>query len=254
MYSKRMEKAKPELHDAQAFKKALAHYKVSDHARQILDGMQLVAMSGLAGGGRNTIINRLVEQYDYFFIVSDTTRPPKVRSGVLEQEGAHYYFREEKDMLRDVQKGEFLEAEVIHNQQVSGTSIRELLRAKKSGRIAIHDYEYGGIQNLVLAKPDACIIGLLPPSYTEWIRRFRDREVITEQEFINRMQTAEKVLENILEKPYFKVVINDDLDTCVEAIRAIVERNEYSNADAAIGKRIATEILKRVREVLQNGV
>jgi len=247
-----MEKAKPELHDIAAFRKALANYQVSDHAHRILAGMKLVAMSSLSGGGRNTIIDRLVQQHEYFFIVSDTTRPPKIRNGRLEQEGINYYFRSEADMLKDIQNGEFLEAEIIHNQQVSGTSIRELERAKNSGKIAIHDFEYGGANNVAHAKADAYIIGLLPPNYDEWIRRFRDREVITEQELANRMQTAEKVLENMLDKPYFKLIINDDIDTCVADIRAVVERDEYSSAMAASGRRVAIDVLQRVRGTLRS--
>ncbi|HSW99933.1 MAG TPA: hypothetical protein VLH38_02775 [Patescibacteria group bacterium] len=247
-----MEKAKPELHDIEAFRKALAHYHVSDHARRILESMKLVAMSGLAGGGRNTIIDRLVQQHEYFFIVSDTTRAPKLRNGRLEQEGVNYYFRTEEDMLREIQNGEFLEAEIIHNQQVSGTSIRELERAKNSGKIPIHDFEFGGINNVAQAKPDAYIIGLLPPSYDEWIRRFRDREVITQQELTNRMHTAEKVLENILERPYFKIIINDDIDACVADVLDLVENDEYSEAKAAQGRQVAVDMLASVKEALRS--
>lgn len=245
-----MNGTKPFLKDIQAFRDALQHYHVSPHAQTVLDQSRLVVMSGLAGGGRNTIINRLVEQYDYFFLVSDTTRPPKMRDGRMEQNGIHYYFRQEDDMLRDIQNGEFIEAEIIHNQQVSGTSIREIERANQSGKIAIHDFEFGGANNVAAAKPDAHIIGLLPPSYDEWIRRFRDREVIHDDEFINRMHTAEKVLQNMLEKPYFKIVINDDINRCIADIRDIVERGTYSDQLAQAGRAIAQELLERVQSAL----
>lgn len=245
-----MNGTKPFLKDIQAFRDALQHYHVSPHAQAVLDQSRLVVMSGLAGGGRNTIINRLVEQYDYFFLVSDTTRPPKMRDGRMEQNGIHYYFRQEDDMLRDIQNGEFIEAEIIHNQQVSGTSIREIERANQSGKIAIHDFEFGGANNVAAAKPDAHIIGLLPPSYDEWIRRFRDREVIHDDEFINRMHTAEKVLQNMLEKPYFKIVINDDIERCIKDIRRVVERGEYSNVMHESGRQIAQEILIHVEKAL----
>lgn len=245
-----MEDTKPTLYNIQAFRDALAHYKVSEHAQRVLDNARLVVMSGLAGGGRNTIINRLVEQYDYFFLVSDTTRPPKFRNGAQEQDGVHYYFRTEADMLRDIQNGEFIEAEIIHNQQVSGTSIREIERANDSGKIAIHDFEFGGANNVAAAKPDAYIIGLLPPSYDEWIRRFRDREAIHEQEFINRVTTAEKVLANMLDKPYFKFVINDDIEQCVQDVRAIVERGVYTAEAHNVGRQIAQQILSNVKQVL----
>lgn len=246
-----MEGTKPTLKNAQAFRRALQDYQVSDHARRVLSQAQIVVMSGVAGGGRNTVINRLVEQHNYYFLVSDTTRPPKMRDGRMEQNGVHYYFRTEEDMLRDIQKGEFVEAEIIHNQQVSGTSIREIERANAQGRVAIHDFEYGGANNVAAAKPDAVIIGLLPPSYDEWIRRFRDREVIHEDEFMNRMHTAEKVLQNMLDKPYFKIVINDDVGRCVDYIRGLVEGAVYTSEAAERGKVVAAAMLDQVERALR---
>lgn len=245
-----MEESSPTLHDVEAFRKALAHYHVSPHAHQVLDGMKLVVMSGIAGGGRNTIINHLVKEGGYFFIVSDTTRPPKLRDGVLEKDGMHYYFRKEEDMLRDIQNGEFLEAEIIHDQQVSGTSIRELQRAKDSGKIAIHDFEYGGANNVAQAKPDAYIIGLLPPSYDEWIRRLTGREVMSDQEFKNRMRTAIKVLDNMLDKPYFKFIVSDDIASCAKIIHEVVEHDAYDTAMAGKGMEVALGLRKRIAAAL----
>jgi guanylate kinase len=185
------------------FRKAIAEMRLSEHAKRVLTRANLVALSGLAGGGRNTIINYLVEHHDYHFIISDTTRPPKLRDGVMEQDGVNYYFRTEEGMLEDICSGEFIEAEIIHNQQVSGTSIREIERASEAGKVAIRDFEYLGIQNVATAKPDAHIIGILPPSYDTWLRRLFGREDIHPDEFANRLQTAEKVLEAMLRLPYF---------------------------------------------------
>lgn len=245
-----MTDTKPTLRDIQAFRDALERYQMSDHAKRILSEARLVVMSGLAGGGRNTIINRLVEQHEYYYLVSDTTRPPKLRDGAMERNGVNYYFRSEDDVLRDIQKGEFVEAEVIHNQQVSGTSIRELERANQSGRIAIAEVEFGGANNFVQAKPDTFAIALLPPDYDEWIRRFREREVIHEQEFLNRLGTAKKVLENMLDKPYFKFVINDNIELCVRDVREIVEQGIYSLETHLTGQTVARQILEKVSERL----
>src|SRR4051812_6100284 len=118
-----MQNSRPVLHQREVFEEILKHYQVSDHAKQVLSGTPFVVLSSVAGGGRNTIIQYLVEQYDYGFIVSDTTRPPKVRDGKMEQHGVNYYFRNEDELLVDLRNGEFVEAELIHNQQVSGTSI-----------------------------------------------------------------------------------------------------------------------------------
>jgi guanylate kinase len=209
-------------------------------------------MSGLAGGGRNTVIKRLVIDYGYMFLISDTTRPPKMRDGALEQNGVHYYFRSEEEMLRDIENGDFIEAELIHNQQVSGTSIRELERANQANKVAVKDFEFGGSNNVAMAKPDAFVIGLIPPSYDEWINRLRGREMLYKQEFINRATTAVKVLENMLAKPYFKILVNRDLDECVHSIHSIVEENGYTEQMRADGRRVAGEILSRVKEVLSH--
>ena len=245
-----MEERKPVLTRLEEFQSILGTYKISDHAQKILEQTKLVVMSGLSGSGRNAVINRLVELYGYFFIVSDTTRPPKMRNGQLEQNGVHYFFRTEQEFLDDLKNGEFLEAEIIHDQQVSGVSIRELENAGRSGKIAIHDFEYGGANNVAHAKPDAHVIVLLPPSYNEWHERLVKREVMSEGELRNRMKTAQKVIENAFAKPNFKIVVNDDLETCVETIHKIVIQNHYDEVDEQNGKKVAEEILEQIKSEL----
>jgi guanylate kinase len=248
-YNLPMEETKPKLNDIEAFRRVLADYQMSDHAKEVLADTRMVVLTGLAGGGRNTIIDRLVTGGGWYQIISDTTRPPKVRDGKLEQHGVNYYFRKEEELLRDLQNGEFLEAEIIHNQQVSGISIRELERANESGLICINEVEFGGANNIAAAKPDAFVLGLLPPSYEEWIRRFRSREEISDQEFINRMHTAEKVLSNILDRRYL-VVINDDIAECASDVRLIVESDAYPPQKAETGWAVAEAMLSKVREAL----
>jgi guanylate kinase len=245
-----MEEARPMLQNRQAFEAALLDYEVSEHGKEVLAGTPFVAMSGLAGGGRNTIIRKLVESGPYVFAISDTTRPPKFRDGRMEEDGIDYYFRDEAAMLKDIEAGEFIEAEIIHNQQVSGTSIREIEQRASTGKIPIHDFEYGGIKNVVKAKPDAVIIGLLPPSYDEWTRRLYNREQLHEQEFLNRLVTAEKVLENMLSHDYFRLLVNDSTEECVEQLRKVVEDGEYSETIKAKGEAVATALLEDVQKVL----
>ena len=249
-YSLYMEKVLPSLQNKQAFQEALKNYEVSPHGKEVLNKTPFVALSGIAGGGRNTVIRVLVETGKYIFAVSDTTRPPKVRDGRLEVDGVDYYFRDEAAMLQDIQSGEFIEAEIIHNQQVSGTSIREIERTIATGKIPIHDFEYGGIKNVVKAKPDAVIIGLVPPNYDEWIRRLYNREPLHDQEFLNRLVTAEKVLENMLAHPYFKLLVNDSTAECTEQLRRIVEDENYTDEEHAKGRRVVEGLLEAVKKGL----
>ena len=247
-----MDNTSPILHNKQAFQDALLHYEASEHAKRVLAGTPFVALSGLAGGGRNTVINYLVERYDYVFAISDTTRSPKLRDGKMEQDGVNYYFRKEEDMLRDIKNGEFIEAELIHNQQVSGTSVREIERLVKTGKIPIHDFEYGGVNNVQKTKQDAIIIGLIPPTFEEWIRRLRGREVMHDQEFHNRLITAEKVLENMLTYDHFRIVVNDTIEQCIQDIRQIVEQNLYTDETNDNVRGVARELLVSVKDALKS--
>ena len=245
-----MENTVPKLEYKMAFEEALDSYVISEHGKRVLAATPFIALSGVAGGGRNTVIRELVEKYNFVFAVSDTTRPPKLRDDRMEENGVNYYFRTEEDILHDLQAGEYIEAEVIHNQQVSGISIRELERVAATGKIPIRDFEYKGIKNVVLAKPDATIIGIVPPSYEEWIRRFGEREKIHEQEFLNRLETAEKVLENMLSQNYFKLVINDTVADCAKRVRNIAEFDIYPPEEEAEARSVVTELLHRVQQAL----
>jgi guanylate kinase len=238
------------LEHRKEFQELLADYKLHISSTELFRNLRFVVLSGVAGGGRNTVINHLVKQHGYYFIISDTTRPPKLRDGALEQNGVQYWFRSEQEMLEEIRDGEFLEAELIHNQQVSGTSLRELQKAVEMNRTAIAEVEYGGANHIAELMPNAHIIGLLPPSYEEWLRRFKQREVISNIEFHNRLETAAKVLSNMLEKPYFQLVINDNVEACASQIERIVH-GAYDAESESKARVVAQEMLANVEQALQ---
>lgn len=245
-----MQDNRPVLHQREAFEEILQHYHVSDHAKSVLAKTPFVVLSSVAGGGRNTVIQYLVKHHDYGFIVSDTTRPPKFRDGKMEEHGVNYYFRKEEELLNDLKNGEFVEAELIHNQQVSGTSIREVERLVAAGKIPISDFEFGGANAVAEAKPDATIIGLLPPSYEEWMRRLKGREEMHEDELVNRLKTAEIVITNMLSKSYFKFVINNTVEQCAEDVHYIVMHPHEENRESEYARTVANDLLSQVKEFL----
>lgn len=228
------------------FKQGLEGYEPSEATRAVLEKTELVIMLGVSGGGRNTIINHLINSGEYHFIVSDTTRPPKVRDGALEQDGVHYNFRSESEVLDDLQAGRFLEAELIHNQQVSGISIRELEKAINSGKIPINEVDLGGTEAILHAKPDAKFFFIVPPSYKEWMYRLHGREVMSEQEMQNRIETAVRVLEKGLAHDHFQFVINDSSHRSAELIdrqvHGMPDHNEHEQ-----GQKAAREILETIK-------
>jgi guanylate kinase len=214
---------KVELKHKKQFIEVLKEYQPSPEAYEILRRIPLVIMLGVTGAGRNTIINHLIGSGKYHFVVSDTTRPPKLRDGKMEENGVNYYFRKEEEMLHDLQEGMFLEAELIHNQQVSGISIRELEHAEASGKIPVNEIDFGGTINVRKAKPDTMFFFVLPPTFEEWIYRLKGREVMSDEELKNRLETAVKVIEEGLSRNDFIFIINDSSHGSAEEIDAYVD-------------------------------
>lgn len=223
------------------FKKVLENYKLSDEARQLLASTPLVIMLGVSGSGRNTVINHLVNTGGYHFIVSDTTRPPKFRDGKMERDGINYFFRDEREMLEELRQGKFLEAELVHDQQVSGISIRELERAKASGQIPINEVDLGGAAVIKRAKDDAFFFFLVPPSFKEWMYRLKGREVMSEQELRNRLTTAKRVFQEGFDNPHYVFVVNDSSHRSAEDIDRHV-RGEVDLASSGQSREIARKV------------
>jgi len=227
----------PGLNHIQEFKDLLQNYHMSERAQQALEGLQLVLLVAATSTGRNTVIKELVESFGYHFVVSDTTRPPQFRDGKMEENGVNYFFRTEEGMLEDIRAGEFFEAEVIHNQQVSGMSIRELERAKNLNKIAITDVDIGGINNALKVKPDLKAIFLLPPSFDEWQNRLTGRGRMTEHEIRNRLRTAETIFNTGLHNAnQYNFVIAEDVKHSAAVIDGIVhgKMNPYQGRAAGL--------------------
>ena len=239
------------MRNKEEFRRLLDNYRISEESSAKLQKVRMAVFSGLAASGRNTIINKLIETGLYHFLISDTTRPPKLRDGKMEQDGVNYHFVTEEQFLDNLKNGRVIEAELIHEQQVSGTMVSEVLYAADLNKIALAEVEYLGANNIARANPNAVMIGLIPPSYDEWIRRFTSREEISSGEFRNRLLTAKNVLWNFLEKPYYKILVNDNLDEAVKKAREIIENNEFSEEEQLAGRKLVSQILLELdREIV----
>jgi guanylate kinase len=213
------------------FEDILKKYHVSDRAKQVLDGLKLVLLLAPTSGGRNTIIRHQLKTGRYYYVVSDTTRQPRINDGVLEQDGKEYWFKTEEQILADLNAGEFLEAEIIHGQQVSGISIRELEKAKAENKTAITDIELVGMHNILRTKPDTIAILLLPPSFDEWQQRLSGRGHMGVDELKRRLETAQRIFEDGLKQDYYHYIISEDIEQSGAIIDAVVEGKTNPHQD-----------------------
>ena len=238
------------LRNIEAFKKVLRDYQLSAEAKEILANIELVLLVGPSSSGRNTIINQLVEAGFYHYLVSDTTRQPRINNGVLEQNGREYWFRSEEDILADLQAGKFLEAAIIHNQQVSGMSVRELEFAAKEHKIAINEIEVVGADNVHAASPSARFLFIVPPSFDEWITRMNARGTLPADETKRRLESAVEELTVGLARDYYTFVVNDTFMHTSRYVDAIVRDRLVDDKAQTEAKEVARQLLTDTKQFL----
>lgn len=241
-----MEPNKPELKHYDEFKEVLTDYQISQQGQAALNGIKIVLLTAATSTGRSVVVRHLMSSGQYYYIVSDTTRPPQVRDGRLEQDGVQYFFRKEEELLNDLKAGNFLEAEIIHGQQVSGISIRELEKARTSGKIAFTEADIEGVKNIKKVKSDAVAIFLLPPSFDEWMSRIEGRGGLSAEELDRRMISAERFWAEAPECGYFQFVVTEEPDKTIAIIESLVAGQP--NPQQERGIKLAAELLADLRK------
>lgn len=233
------------------FQEILAHYRVSEPSKRVLARTRLALLVAPTSTGRNTIIRELLKTSEYHYIISDTTRSPRINDGIAEQNGVEYWFRSEKDLLEDLHAGKFLEAAIIHDQQVSGISIRELEQADNENKIAVTDIEVVGVHNIVAAKPDTYAMFVLPPSFEEWINRLDGRGHMPDDEKRRRLQSAVKEFWAALDNNYYHYVINSTISEAMKQIQSITSGN-VDTAFETKGRLLAEELRSTTQAWLES--
>jgi guanylate kinase len=175
-----------------------------------------VVLAAPSGTGKTTLAHALVRRSrGYCFSVSATTRAP--RAG--ERDGVDYVFVDRKAFDAMVARGELAEWAEVHDD-LYGTPRRELERAAERGEHVVLDIDVQGAMLIRTAVPDAVLIFVLPPSVHVLLERLTGRGTEEKTQVARRLRSA---LDELNAAPEFDyVVINDDLDRCLDEIRGIV--------------------------------
>jgi guanylate kinase len=179
----------------------------------------LIILSGPSGCGKSTVTAGLLERGDLPLrqSVSATTRPPRP----AEEDGHHYRFWTRERFEQEIRAGGFLEwAEVYGNYY--GTPRSEVEPYRESGVGVILVIDVKGAAQVRARCPDAVSVFLRASSWAECERRLRGRGQDDEAAILRRLATAREELGRAGEYQY--EVINDDLDTAVGQLHAIVSK------------------------------
>lgn len=207
----------------------LASYHPSESTLSVARELKIVLLCGVSSSGRNTIIRELVLKGGYRDFVTDTTRQPRTNDGILERDGVEYHFRSEEEFLERLREGKYLEAAILHGQQISGTSVEELQNSIQTQTVAVGDFDNTGAKSLLSLGIDCSVYFLAPPSFGEWTRRMTARGLIDQEEIRRRLISAEHELQEALENPRFSIIINDQLPQTVDKIDLMIKGQDLSD-------------------------
>ncbi len=187
----------------------------------------LVIISAASGVGKTTVIQRvLAAEPNCAFAVSHTTRAP--REGEID--GRNYHFVDDATFDRMVADGAFAEWALVHGRRY-GTSLAEVARLTDDGLDVVFDVDYQGGRALMRRFPRAASVFLLPPSLAEARRRLAARATDAAETVELRLRNARVEIASAGDYRYN--VVNDDLDRCVEDVRAILRAERHRSWRAA---------------------
>ena len=181
----------------------------------------LIVLSAPSGSGKSTVREALMKKEDFSYSISATTRAP--REG--EKDGVDYWFVTREQFEEKIRNGEMLEY-TTYNGNYYGTPLHEAMRIVNSGRNLILEIEVEGAMNVKRQCPEAVLIMLLPPSFSEQERRLRGRG--TENEDVIRGRLARTYEEMTYYPNYDYVVYNNSVDACVEDMLSIIHAEQWT--------------------------
>jgi guanylate kinase len=186
---------------------------------KVLPG-ELFVISAPSGTGKTTLVRSLFTPGSAIaarlrFSVSHTTRA--IRPG--EVEGRDYIFVDVPTFKDLIDRDHFLEWADVFGK-FYGTS-RALVESRLlAGHDVLLDIDVQGALQVKARKPEACLIFILPPSYSELERRLRGRASDDPAAVERRLETAAREVQEI--NAYDYVILNDHLPSAAQALAAVL--------------------------------
>lgn len=185
----------------------------------------LIVFSGPSGVGKDTILKKLIESDNNIKLsISATTRQKRD----YETDGKDYYFLTEDEFLKKVSENKMLEyAKYCSN--FYGTPSEPIENWLNDGFDVILEIEVEGGQKVIRENENAVSIFVMPPSFEKLKERLENRKTDSDEVILGRLERAKEEIK--ASSKYNYVVINDDIDLCLQDIKAIIksEKLKYKN-------------------------
>ena len=198
----------------------------------------LIILSAPSGTGKTTLAGRLEERVPGLVRSrSYTSRVP--RRG--EVDGVDYHFVAPGRFRDMIEAGAFLEWADVFGR-LYGTGAEETARRRAAGIDVLLVIDVQGARQVRRSARDAVGVFVLPPSFETLERRLRGRgrEAVDDADLERRLHAARREVGMVDEYDY--VVVNDEVDACVDRLRHVVlaERSRVAAMRDAIRPVVET--------------
>ena len=191
-------------------------------------------ISAPSGTGKTTVCHQLLSQDSNLrFSVSHTTRKPRPK----ESNGVDYHFVDEAQFEQLIEAGAFLE-HARYTGNLYGTSFDAVVSSLEEGIDVLLEIEVQGAKLIRDTDFAAVFIFLLPPSLDELDVRLRGRGTDADDVIVKRLAEARSELK--MASVFDYAVVNDDLETAVNQVQAIVDA-ERSDETGSVKARHGRE-------------
>ena len=177
----------------------------------------LIVVSGFSGAGKGTIIKELLRRYPekYSLSISATTRAPRLG----EVCGREYFFKEMEEFEKMIAENQLIEyARYVGNYY--GTPRDFVEEQLELGQDVILEIEMQGALQVKEAYLEALLLFVTPPTGRCLRERLINRGTETKEVIQSRMEQA--VAESKAMVKYDYIIVNDQLEVCVEEVHSIV--------------------------------
>jgi len=176
----------------------------------------LFIVTAASGTGKTSLLRALLAvDTQIIRSVSYTTRQP--RPGDVD--GVDYHFVDEAQFMRMLRDGDFLESAEVYGARY-GTSQTFVDIALQAGHDIVLEIDWQGAAQVRRLYPEAISIFILPPSMETLAERLNSRGQDSMEVIARRLAATREEMSHVSEFDY--VTMNDDFQTALEDLRAIV--------------------------------
>lgn len=178
---------------------------------------KIIAISSPSGGGKTSIIKRILKDFpEIVFSVSATTRPKRAN----EIDGVDYFFITEKEFEKKISNSEFIEWERFYDYYY-GTLKSVVVNNISAGKSVLFEIDVKGALSLKKIYPESILIFINPPSFVELVKRLKERQTENEADLQKRIDRAK--MELSFKSSFDYIFTNDELEKVYKKVKSLIK-------------------------------